>query len=78
MKSPRTSLPPPVLPGEGARSSSGGRGDGVYAYDTSAGVRYRFVFRQHDGTLSTRRGFTSRHAAVTARRRAGSRASARR
>ena len=35
----------------------------------AAGTRYRFVFRQSDGTLSTRRGFTSRRAAATARRR---------
>ena len=35
----------------------------------SAGIRYRFVFRQSDGTLSSRRGFTSRRAAATARRR---------
>jgi hypothetical protein len=33
------------------------------------GVRYRFVFRQSDGTQSNRRGFTSRRAAATARRR---------
>ncbi len=45
------------------------RGDGVYAYETKDGPRYRFSFRQADGTLSTRRGFTSRRAAVTARRR---------
>ena len=45
------------------------RGDGIYAYGTIAGVRFRFVFRQSDGTLSSRRGFTSRRAAATARRR---------
>jgi hypothetical protein len=44
-------------------------GDGVYAYETAEGVRYRFLFRQADGSLSIRRGFTSRRAAVTARRR---------
>ena len=44
-------------------------GDGVYAHETRAGTRYRFVFRQSDGSLSTRRGFTSRRAAATARRR---------
>jgi integrase len=43
--------------------------DGVYAYETGEGIRYRFLFRQADGSLSTRRGFTSRRAAVTARRR---------
>ena len=45
------------------------RGDGIYAYGTTAGVRFRFVFRQSDGALSSRRGFTSRRAAATARRR---------
>jgi hypothetical protein len=44
-------------------------GDGIYAYETRDGTRYRCVFRQSDGTLSTRRGFTSRRAAATARRR---------
>jgi hypothetical protein len=43
-------------------------GDGVYPYATRAGVRFRFVFRQSDGSVSSRRGFTSRRAAVTARR----------
>jgi integrase len=45
------------------------RGDGIYAYGTRAGVRFRFVFRQSDGTMSSRRGFTSRRAAADARRR---------
>jgi hypothetical protein len=49
--------------------SSAPAGDGVYAYETRAGTRYRFVFRQSDGALSTRRGFTSQRAAATARRR---------
>jgi hypothetical protein len=31
-------------------------------------MRWRFVFRHADGSFSSRRGFTSRHAAVTARR----------
>ena len=48
--------------------SPGASGDGVYAYSTNAGVRYRFVFRQSDGTLSSRRGFRSRQAAAAARR----------
>jgi hypothetical protein len=43
-------------------------GDGVYPYATRAGVRFRFMFRQSDGTVSSRRGFTSRRAAATARR----------
>jgi hypothetical protein len=45
-------------------------GDGVYAYATGAGTRWRFVFRQSDGSLTTRRGFASRSAAVAARRTA--------
>jgi hypothetical protein len=44
--------------------------DGVYPYRTAAGIRWRFVFRQSDGSLTTRRGFVSRPAAVTARRAA--------
>jgi hypothetical protein len=40
---------------------------GVYAYTTSEGTRWRFVYRQSDGRLTTRRGFTSRTAAITAR-----------
>jgi hypothetical protein len=38
-------------------------------YSTKAGIRYRFVFRQSDGTLSSRRGFRSRQAAAAARRK---------
>jgi site-specific recombinase XerC len=44
-------------------------GDGVYAYTTAGGVRWRFSFRQSDGSLSSRRGFTSRRAASAERRR---------
>ena len=43
---------------------------GVYGYETTAGTRWRFVFRQSDGSLTTRRGFESRGAAVAARRAA--------
>ena len=43
---------------------------GVYGYETAAGTHWRFVFRQSDGSLTTRRGFESRGAAVTARRAA--------
>ena len=50
-------------------SGSDSRGDGIYPYATSAGERWRFVFRQSDGRLSSRRGFTSRREAATARRR---------
>ena len=31
-------------------------GDGIYPYETAAGQRWRFVFRQSDGSLTTRRG----------------------
>ena len=48
---------------------SGRTGDAIYTYETKAGVRFRFVFRQSDGSLSSRRGFTSRRAAEAARRR---------
>jgi integrase len=44
-------------------------GDGIYAYETRDGTRYRFLFRQSDGRMSSRRGFTSRRAATTARRK---------
>src|SRR3954470_21235541 len=59
---------------EAARSRLGAspvrpRRDGIYAYETKAGTRYRFVFWQSDGSQSNRRGFTSRRAAATARRR---------
>jgi hypothetical protein len=55
---------PAVVPVEPAA-----RGDGIYAYGTTEGVRFRFVFRQSDGSLSSRRGFSSRRAAAVARRR---------
>jgi hypothetical protein len=40
---------------------------GVYVYETATGMRWRIVFRQSDGSLTTRRGFESRGAAVAAR-----------
>lgn len=42
-------------------------GSGVYAYATTAGARWRLLYRQSDGTLTTRRGFETRAAAVAAR-----------
>ena len=48
--------------------STGAAGDGVYRYRTSAGDRWRFVLRRADGRLSSRRGYLTRAAAVTARR----------
>jgi hypothetical protein len=44
-------------------------GDGIYSYETCQGARWRFTFRQSDGTMSSRRGFTSRKAAADAKRR---------
>ena len=45
------------------------QGYAIYAYKTRAGRRYRFVFRQSDGTVVLRRGFASRRPAATARRK---------
>jgi hypothetical protein len=52
-----------------ARRVSTDRRDGVYPSATNDGVRWRFVFRQSEGSLSSRRGFTSRTAAAAARRK---------
>lgn len=67
----RTPTPPEAAaPGSrDSRVSIGGRGDGIYPHRTDQGVRWRFVFRQSDGTSSSRRGYASRGAAVAARRR---------
>ena len=46
-----------------------GRRDGIYSYNTAAGVRWRFVYRRSDGSQTTKRGFTSERAARDARRR---------
>jgi hypothetical protein len=48
---PPSPEPAPLPP----RTQAGG--DGVYAYDTKAGVRYRFMYRQSDGSLNSRRGY---------------------
>jgi hypothetical protein len=58
----RGESPSPLLPAPEGR-------EGVYPYATKGGVRWRFVFRQSDGTMSSRRGFTSRRAAARARER---------
>jgi len=60
------SLAPDEPPPAPASDPDGG---GVYSYETSRGRRWRFVYRQSDGRLTTRRGFTSRSAAVSARAR---------
>jgi hypothetical protein len=44
-------------------------GDGVFPYETKAGTRYGFKFRQSDGTSSTRRGYVSKTAARKAKRK---------
>lgn len=49
-----------------ARAEKGAR-DSIYPYETQAGTRYYFVFRDRRGKQSTRRGFTSRTAARKAR-----------
>lgn len=41
----------------------------IYAYETRAGTRYRFVFRDSGGKQTTKRGFTSRTAARKERER---------
>lgn len=46
-----------------------GRSGGIYSYRTSTGVRWRVVYRRSDGTLTSKRGFTSEKAARDARRR---------
>src|SRR5947209_4837421 len=61
----RVPSPSPSTPGPAAYGSGGG----VYAYRTTAGVRWRFVYRRTDGTQTTKRGFLSEKAARDARRR---------
>ena len=57
----------PARPAPAIAPTSPGRGDGVYAYETTEGTRWRYVYRQSDGRLTSRRGFTSRAAAASAR-----------
>jgi len=52
-----------------AQLAAGERHEGVYAYDTRQGPRWRYVFRDGDGRLSSRRGFTSPEDAAAARRK---------
>lgn len=42
---------------------------GVYPYKTSTGTKWRYVIRRSDGTLTSKRGFSSERAARDARRR---------
>jgi integrase len=53
----------------GSRGDGHGARDGVYAYRTTAGLRWRYVVRRSDGTQTTKRGFLSEKAARDARRR---------
>jgi hypothetical protein len=55
-----------------ARERSGSRqrrSGGVYAYETSAGTKWRYVVRPSDGSMTSKRGFSSETAARDARRR---------
>jgi integrase len=45
-----------------------GASHGVYRYETKAGLRWRLLYRRSDGSLTSRRGFASRRAALDARR----------
>jgi len=54
--------------GERARGRHGQAG-GVYPYATRSGTRWRYVVRRSDGSMTSKRGFTSEAAARDARRR---------
>jgi integrase len=47
-----------------------GQSGGVYPYETSSGTRWRYVARRSDGSMTSKRGFTSETLARDARRRA--------
>jgi hypothetical protein len=59
------SEPGPTAVSAAADRLQRGRRDGIYPYETERGTRSRFVFRQSDGSISSRRGFTSRRAACS-------------
>ncbi|HEX4466952.1 MAG TPA: tyrosine-type recombinase/integrase [Solirubrobacteraceae bacterium] len=46
-----------------------GQQGGVYSYETFSGTRWRYVARRSDGSMTSKRGFSSETAARTARRR---------
>jgi len=46
-----------------------GRASGVYSYGTASGTRWRYVVRRSDGSMTSKRGFSSEKAARDARRR---------
>jgi integrase len=54
--------------GERKQTDYGSSGS-VYAYETAAGTRWRCSVRRSDGSFTSKRGFTSRKAALDARRR---------
>jgi integrase len=53
---------------ERKRTDYGSSGS-VYAYETTAGTRWRCSVRRSDGSFTSKRGFTSKRAALDARRR---------
>jgi hypothetical protein len=55
--------------GERSKSSRHGQSGGFYPYETASGPRWRYVARRSDGSLTSKRGFSSETAARIARRR---------
>jgi integrase len=53
----------------GDRRRTISRTAGVYPYETAGGTRWRYVIRRSDGSMTSRRGFSSAKAARDARRR---------
>ena len=51
------------------RRGKHGQSGGVYAYETASGTKWRYVTRRSDGSITSKRGFSSETAARTARRR---------
>jgi integrase len=54
---------------ERSKNRRHGQSGGVYPYETSSGTKWRYVTRRSDGSLTSKRGFSSESAARTARRR---------
>jgi integrase len=52
-----------------ARRQTYGSGGSVYPYETAAGTRWRCAVRRSDGSFTSKRGFSSKKAALDARRR---------
>jgi integrase len=51
-----------------------GQAGGVYPYNTASGAKWRYLVRRSDGSMTSKRGFTSEKAARDGRRRAVERA----